>query len=620
MLKKMVITTLFSSTLLFGANEIQNAQKILPLNSGEQIIQAGSQVDSKDKQKKVFALTSSRIFYGAQKRNQFEKKWEYDKKNNWSYFANDSGLTDIDYDGIAELYFGILDTKTDDKILMVYNPVANSIYQAAIRKNGSTVFGSNIKKGSAIYNWMEQKVKTIGTTTATIVEEETEESEEAMINNSETVFLCDAWTNGKGDNSTKRKGGNFCGISVDQLKDAELVFQKASGTVNYIAIFERFANGKWSKVYQGPMKNMLASTLLKNKATTHLNIVVNGQEELYDSVKGKIRVYKKEIVKVRTLPIESEAKEIAEKYAGLKKGESIFKVFPYEESGVYKIGVVTNLFAYSLEEFGTLYKVAFKSQPLKNVLMMDQYNGVEDSDTDQIKDLFYTTIDQKTQSKIVNLISLGKKSIYSGFVNPTVAGFDSDVTFTFTPNTPQIVKTWMENKFYQFGFAVKPVEISTTDPAVAIDLWFKNNRNIKLQESEKQLVIQKYNGNIDFMSYKKGHHGLVKTLKVGSVEYRSYYRGVFVAYDSRTNESYIIAASKNLVNFGTELLASGDYIFVGMQNIGILRFNYKQNTITHIMPKELQSEDIWDIRKQGNNYLIKTDTKTITLPMSTLEK
>ncbi|MBN2694535.1 hypothetical protein JXR93_07720, partial [bacterium] len=609
----------FSSALLFGANEIQNAQKILPLNSGETVIQAGSQVDSKDKQKKVFALTTNRIFYGAQKRGNFDKKWEFDKKASWSYFTNDAGLTDIDYDGVAELYFGILETRTNDKILMVYNPVANTIYQAAVKKDGSTVFGSNIKKGSAIYNWMEQKVKTIGTTTATVVEEK-EDSEEAMINNSETVFLCDAWTNGLGDNSTKRKGGNFCGIAVDQLQDAELIFQKASGTVNYIAIFERFANGKWNKIYQGPMKNMLASSLIKNKKATHLNIVVNGQEELYDGVKGKIRVYKKTVAKVRTLPTESEAKEIAEKYAGLKRGESIFKVFSYEEKGVYKIAVITNLFAYSLEEFGELYKVAFKSQPLKKVTMLDQYNGVEDSDSDQVKDLFYTTVDQKTQSKILNLISLSRKSIYSGLVNPTVAGFENEATFTFTPNTPKNIQTWMENKFYQFGFAVKQAEISTTDPAVAIDLWFKTNRNIKLEEKEKQLSIQKYNGNIDFMSYKRGYHGLVKTLKVGSVEYRSYYRGVFAAYDTRTNESYIIAASKNLVNFGTELFATGDYVFVGMQNIGILRFNHRLNTITHIMPKELKGEDIWDIKKQGNNYLVKTDTKTVTLPASIFEK
>jgi len=605
-MKKLVLfLSMFLTAALFAEDAKELAKSVV---GNETIFEAGAVVDTKDNVQKLYALTNSGFYYAVKSGNAFTKKLGEKKKGGMEYIANNSGLLDIDGDGISEMYFAMENKKNDSKMLVVYNSVPGTKYEAQIKKNGQIQYGANLKQGSAIQKWMGEKIQNLSSTATTITV--VEEKEEAKLTDSGLIYVCDMWTNGKGDNKTKKQGGDFCGIKATDLDGFEVIFQKAKGEVKYITAHERDAKGGWKTSYKGEMKNLKAEDVLKTAGTTHVNFIVNGENEKYEPTAAKVRVYKKAVVIERKMPTEAEAINLVGKFGGLKSGETVLKVFVYEEQNMYKIAALTNMFAYYLIESGRTYSVYFKSQPLKGEYMLDRFNGIEDVDLDGIKDFYYSKTESKTQEKNLNLISFQPKSLYMG-IGKNASDGDGGISaeFMFSANTPDKVKPWMQNKMFEFEFLKKPEEISLTDVNLAIRVWYKQNRALNVGDKEKQLVINEYTGDQNFMVSQKGLHPVIETLTVGNIEYKLYYKGVFAAYNKSTNKSYILMAMRNQVNFGTALYTDGKFVYVGLQNIGVVKYDPQMNTLSHIYPKELQGKDIWEITKEGESLMLKTDEK-----------
>ncbi len=311
----------------------------------------------------------------------------------------------------------------------------------------------------------------------------------------------------------------------------------------------------------------------------------------------------------RIIPTEKEAIEFVSKVGALKTDEKVLKTYIYEENNIYKIAILTNYFAYLLLENGKSYNLYFKSSRLINENMLDVFNGIEDIDSDGIKDFYYSKEEIKTQNKNINVISFKLKSFY------TATGFngsnDWEITteFKFSANTPEKIKPWLQNKMFEFGFLKKPEEISLTDVNFAINVWYKQNKSLNMGDIDKKIIINEYSGDQNFMLSQKGLHPVIEILTIGDIEYKLHYKGVFAAYDKSSDKSYIIMPVRNLKNSGTTLFTDEKNIYIGLQNIGIIKYNYDKKTLTHIYPKELKNKDVFEITKEGKFLVITTDDK-----------
>ena len=103
------------------------------------------------------------------------------------------------------------------------------------------------------------------------------------------------FTDGKGDNRTKKLGGNYTGIALASLNEKQTIkINPVSGTFKYVTLHARYKGGYWKTIYKGPNKSFPVAKVLssykKDKNCTHVNISVNGSHEKYEPIPCKAEV------------------------------------------------------------------------------------------------------------------------------------------------------------------------------------------------------------------------------------------------------------------------------------------------------------------------------------------
>lgn len=100
------------------------------------------------------------------------------------------------------------------------------------------------------------------------------------------------FTDGKGNNRTKKLGGNYAAIKLDSLNAEDLLrINPVSGTFKYVTLHARYSGGYWKTIYKGantsfPVAKYLSS-YKKDKKCTHVIISVNGAHEKYEPIACK---------------------------------------------------------------------------------------------------------------------------------------------------------------------------------------------------------------------------------------------------------------------------------------------------------------------------------------------
>ena len=471
----------------------------------------------------------------------------------------------------------------------------------------------NLKEGSVYHNWMKKKL--VGNETVSIpVDNKPKLS-------GDYIYICDISTNGRGGYKT---GGKYCGISVNDLKGHEVVFQQVYGPAKFIAAHERFRNGNWKVTYKGTLRALRLKDIRKTNKSTHINFTVNGTNEQYDKSVTKVRVYKKALR--AKMPNDQEARELVRMQGILKRSESISKVFIYTEAGKTKIAAITTRGLYILENQGydnwrTTLRYKIK---LKNVRMNTQFNGMQDVDNDGVRDIYFSTIDKKKGYNLLNLFLVKKNAIHTAYgkLGEAIGDFDPEVEFKFTSNTPKTVRPWLKKMIYQFGFVKKPREISESDPKDAVRFWVRDNGFLS-SRNDLQLRLRMYNGDQDrnFVPVNKGVHPVTATITVNNVIYRSHYKGIVTAYDRNTNKSYVVYVPKTKRNFVTAFSSGNNKVFLGTQNDGIVILDKSSNVLKIFRHKKLKNKDIWKIVKKHNHYLVFTDSnKAVKVKAKKLER
>ncbi len=563
----------------------------------------------------LFALTSSKAYLFLNNGNSYKKFFNKKLKNRYQLILNSVGMYDVKGNGFGDFYY-MVKNNAGNKVLSVVNTKPKqgkySFYLLMKKTNGSLTKSGNLKINGKFHKWMKKK---LGINDTVIVQAPKEDK--PMLGGS-YIYLCDITTNGKGG---YRTGGNYCGISINDFKGYEIIFQQVYGPVNYIAAHERYRNGTWKLTYKGAMKTLRLSDVRKTNKSTHINFSVNGAHERYDSSVTKVRVYKKAIIV--KMPNNQEARNIFNNNVRLRRNETIVNVFVYKENNQIKIAVITTRKLYILVNQNYSWRVNLKSNiKLKRVKMAMNFNGMEDVQKDNLKDIYYTTVDKRKAYNLLNLYSVGNKKTYTAYarMGEAIGDFDPEVEFKFTKNTPNNLKPWFKRMIFKFGFVKKPREISQNDPKDAVQLWVRDNGFLN-KNRELQLRLRMYNGDQDSKFVAKGIHPIIATITANNVVYRAHYKGIVTAYDRNTNKSYILYVSKIKRNFVTALNYSNNKIFLGTQNDGLIIFDKNANTLKVFKNRKLKNKDIWKIIKKGNSYLIFTDSnRAVKIKARKLEK
>ncbi len=138
--------------------------------------------------------------------------------------------------------------------------------------------------------------------------------------NEKCAYLGKAYSDGRGNNRTKGRGGKELRIPLGKIKryyeansedraalekkretgrDTYLKITRLSGKVRVVVIYARYLRGSWKKIYKGgPIgvkKKHITFGLAKfepywrSKKMTHLILMVNGEDDRYMPVKGKVK-------------------------------------------------------------------------------------------------------------------------------------------------------------------------------------------------------------------------------------------------------------------------------------------------------------------------------------------
>ena len=575
---------------------------------------------SKDRDgKKLFAVSTKGAYY-------FKFNGEYYKQKYSKMFSNSekplnySTLVDLNGDRYNEFIFSFKSNSTTT--LVVYNnhglgglPLVYVMTSTngAIRRSATLV---NAKRISA---WMEDKLNILVKRDQSVIKES------AKLDPNSYKYMCDISTDGKGGLNKYKVGGNYCSLPVSVI-DNDIVFQTVSGSVQYLAVHERYRDGRWVVTYQGKLRTLKLSDIRKSRKSTNIIFTINGKHEKYLPIKAKVRVYLKKKNDTSyhiTLPSKENAKTILKQRARMRRGENIYGIFVYEENSKPTISAVTNKAVYRVIEARGDWYLEYKYMiKRRKVSVSDRYNGIADIDSDRTKELYFTTIDRKGY-KILNVVSFNKKNgIYSAYakVSEAIGDFDPEVEFKFTSKTPNNFRPWMKNMIYRLGFVKKPREIEKNDPKSARHKWVRDNKFLHLNEV-KHLNITYYNGDNDkTFSFNKGLHPTIASINSNGIIYRAHYKGMVTAYDKNRNRSYIIWIPKIRTNFVTSIYDDGRFIFLGMQNSGIIRYNKNSKVLKHFSLKELRNKDIWKIERKGRYFYFKTDGKDIRIRAASLLK
>lgn len=106
--------------------------------------------------------------------------------------------------------------------------------------------------------------------------------------------LGEVYTDGTGDNRTKKRGGTYLAIPKANIPlTSSLNINVQSGNFSYVTVHARYNNGTWSTAYQGPLTKLSVNqfkSFLSQPKCTHLIVSVNGAHEVYSSVPCKAEI------------------------------------------------------------------------------------------------------------------------------------------------------------------------------------------------------------------------------------------------------------------------------------------------------------------------------------------
>lgn len=575
----MLLVALFATCSLFARSASNAAKRTL----NKPILKAGFHSDSKDRVQKLFALTPSYAHYMKRSGSTFTKVFSMPKKGSWQFLTNHAGLVDMNSDGMAEFFYAVKDLKKNRHIIVAYNPVKNSVYKMTRYANGRLKKSPNLKKNSSIHRWLVSRASIL---MRPVVVAPVHTTSAPMLSRPGLKYKCSVKTDGRGGRNQKRVGGTYCAINRADLQPNDmLVFQRANGHVKYVAIHERFSNGTWKTAYKGMMKTMRVSDVLKNRRATHLNISINGSHEVYEAVVGEVRVYV-QTPQVRPQPTAGIIRD--------RNFEYICEVSTDGRGGQKRIG--GNYCGISVSKLASNKQLYFQrvSGEVRYVTVHERFaNGTwKITYKGALKPLRMDQIRKSTRSTHINISINGSHERYERVVGKARVYLKTDAR-------PAVI-------------AVSPMD--------AADNWVKSNGYLNRNQREKQINTYRYQGNQHFMGRVAGMHPVVATLKVGDITYKSYYKGLVSAYNHRTQRSYVVFVPKNKRNFVTALYSSGRHLFMGLQNSGIVRFDRRGFTMTHIYNKKLRNKDIWNIKKSGNRYHITVDDAVLKFNKATLER
>ncbi|MEE9910214.1 MAG: photosystem II reaction center PsbP family protein [Deltaproteobacteria bacterium] len=106
--------------------------------------------------------------------------------------------------------------------------------------------------------------------------------------------LGEVYTDGTGDNKTKKRGGTYIAIpKADLPMTSSLNIKALSGNLSYVTVHARYDGGIWKTAYQGPSTQLAVNqfqSVLSQSNCTHLIVSVNGAHEVYTSIPCKAEI------------------------------------------------------------------------------------------------------------------------------------------------------------------------------------------------------------------------------------------------------------------------------------------------------------------------------------------
>lgn len=214
----------------------------------------------------------------------------------------------------------------------------------------------------------------------------------------------------------------------------------------------------------------------------------------------------------------------------------------------------------------------------------------------------------------------GGNNIYLTLICPryeTCIGISMWFSANVTKALPQITTTdnyndkrliaerqFLEKLKYEYGFlSGNDIAEKENDPRYAWYFWDRDNGKLL----HGMLIIKKYAGNLEFGST------VEDVLQSKDITYTAYFKAGVVAYNSKTDEHYILFHPESMYSWPTKLAQYGNLLIIGTRGEGLVIINTSTLYMERITLSEVNQE-VKSLVIKGSQLIV-NDAETVDLDL-----